>query len=73
MTSMQIFLIGVYFALLLICSGLMVFSDMLSIAARETLLPVSADGFKLVIGALVGSVSSILGASSRNGRKKDAE
>jgi hypothetical protein len=61
-TPSQKFFIVVYIGLLIMCTALIVLSDFLSPTVRATLLPVSSDGFKTVLGALVGAISVMLGA-----------
>ena len=61
LTSAQKFFIGLYLFLLLFCAALLVLSDFLSPTVRGTLLPISSDGFKTVLGALLGAISVMLG------------
>jgi hypothetical protein len=42
----------------------MLTSEFLGPATREQLLPVATDGFKMVLGALIGALSSMLGTKS---------
>lgn len=64
MTKTQIRFIIAYGALLLTCIVLMVGSEVLGPATREQILPVATDGFKTVLGALIGALSSMLGTKS---------
>lgn len=65
MSSQQKGFVFIYFLLLAICSGLLIGSDFLSISARDKILPIAADGFTLVLGAIVGALSAMLGATSK--------
>jgi len=60
----QLFWISLYFALLLICGSMLILSDLLSLRARDAIIPIAADGFKLVLGATVGAISAVLGVKS---------
>jgi hypothetical protein len=53
--------IALYFALLLICVALMLGSNLLRPVVSETVLPLAGDGFKTVLGALVGALSVMVG------------
>jgi len=64
LTSSQKFLIGLYVFLLLLCVALIIVADFLSPTVREALLPISADGFKTVLGALLGAISVLLGVKN---------
>jgi hypothetical protein len=61
MSRAQCFFLGLYVFLLLLCVCLMVVSDSLSPTVRASLLPVSSDGFKTTLGALLGALSVLLG------------
>ena len=61
MTKNQTRFLGAYGILLIICIVLMVSSEFLSPVIREAILPVASDGFKMVLGALIGAISSMLG------------
>lgn len=69
MTSQQRGFISVYLVLLAICGGLLIGSDYLSLAARDVILPIAADGFTLVLGAIVGALSAMLGATAKQQSK----
>ena len=56
--------IFLYLTLLALCVCLIVISDQLGPSTAATLLPVATDGFKTVLGALVGALSAILGVKS---------
>ncbi len=64
MTKQQKGFIVIYFILLAMCGGLLVGSDFLSLAARDAILPIASDGFTLVLGAIVGALSAMLGATA---------
>ena len=66
MTNQQKFCLVLYFALLIICVALFILSDMLSLEARTTVISIAADGFKLVIGAIVGTLSAIIGVTNQS-------
>jgi hypothetical protein len=61
MTPSQRFFVALYVVLLLMCSVLIVISDFLSPTVRASLLPIASDGFKTVLGALLGAISVMLG------------
>jgi hypothetical protein len=61
MTSVQKSALGVYGVLLLICVGLIVGADFLGPTVRTSVLPIATDGFKTVLGALIGAISTLLG------------
>lgn len=74
MSKQQIWFIAIYFLLLAICAALLIVSDFLSFEARDAVLPIATDGFKLVLGAIVGAVSAMLGTtahSEKNDTRKD--
>ena len=58
--SQQLF-VAIYVGLLLVCAALIVVSDFLSPTVRISLLPIASDGFKTVLGALLGAISVMLG------------
>jgi hypothetical protein len=64
MTPVQKSALLVYFLLLLICGALIIGSDFLGPAVRTSLLPVATEGFKLVLAALVGAISTVLGTGA---------
>ena len=62
--------IGIYIFLLMVCVSMMVLGDRLSYTARDEIIPAAREGFRLVIAALLGALSTIpLGNMSkeRNG------
>lgn len=61
MNKTQAIAIGIYFVLLLLCTVLLIVSNSLSLTVRDAILPLASDGFKLVIGALIGAVSAVIG------------
>ena len=65
LTSSQKFLLGLYLLLLLLCTALIIIADFLSPTVRASLLPISTDGFKTVLGAVLGALSVLLGVKSR--------
>lgn len=66
MTKKQVAFISVYFLLLVICAALLIASNFLDFESRDVVMPIAADGFKLVLGALVGALSAMLGITSKN-------
>ena len=69
LTRFQKSILLIYFALLLTCIALLVGSEFLGPATRKEVLPIAADGFKLVLGALIGTLSTLV--SSRKGSTGD--
>lgn len=65
MSRSQVVLLSLFFLLLAICVGLLLIGDSMSLATRDALLPIASDGFKLVLGALVGALSAIIGTKSK--------
>jgi hypothetical protein len=61
MSSVQKAALFVYFILLLICVALMIGAEFLGPTVRTSILPIATEGFKIVLAALVGAVSAILG------------
>jgi hypothetical protein len=61
-TPSQRFFIIVYIGLLIMCTALILLSNFLNPTVRAALLPLSSDGFKTVLGALLGAISVMLGA-----------
>jgi hypothetical protein len=64
MSPSQRFFLALYVGLLLLCAALLVISNFLDPTVRSTLLPISSDGFKTVLGALLGAISVMLGNRS---------
>ncbi len=67
MTSTQKLAVGIFLLLLFLCGGLLIAAEFLGPTVREALLPIAGDGFKVVIGALVGALSAILGVQKGAG------
>jgi uncharacterized membrane protein YfcA len=59
MSRQALVAIALFFVLLLV---LLVAPEFLNPKDREAILPVAADGLKIVIGALVGAISALAGA-----------
>jgi hypothetical protein len=53
--------LAVYLGLLTLCVALMITSEFLGPTAREAILPISVESFKMVLAALVGAISALLG------------
>ncbi len=66
MTRQQKAFLMVYFVLLIICAGLLILSNYLDFEVRDVLLPIAADGFKLVLGAIIGTISAMFGITSKS-------
>lgn len=66
MTNRQLYFLVTYFILLIVCLGLLITADSLSFRSREIVMPIAADSFKLVLGAIIGALSTMLGASSKD-------
>jgi hypothetical protein len=63
MTRTQVLAIATYILLLLMCGALFAVGDKLSLTARDALLPIATESFKVVLGALIGAISAVLGRS----------
>ena len=61
MTKNQKLFLQAYGILLITCIILMLMANFLDPVTREVVLPVAADGFKIVLGALIGALSSMFG------------
>lgn len=61
MTGRQKQILVVYGLLLLSCGALLLISNALDPAARSILLPTASDGFKMVLAAFIGALSTMLG------------
>lgn len=70
MTSKQKQILRILILVLLLCVALMFASNLLSIAARDAVLEVSKWGFTTILGALVGSMTTILGTSDQDKQDK---
>jgi hypothetical protein len=62
MTKMQRTFLYAYGCLLVICIVLMLAAEAFGPITGQTVLPIAADGFKTVLGALLGALSAMLGA-----------
>ncbi|MBV6658460.1 MAG: hypothetical protein KI785_11900 [Devosiaceae bacterium] len=65
--------VALFFLLLLVCVGLIVLSQFSGPVLREQLLPVALDGFKMVLGAIVGALSALMGVKANETSKKANE
>ena len=65
MSSFQKSILMVYFVLFFTCIALLVGSEFLGPKARETVLPIASDGFKLVLGALIGTLSTLFSSKKQ--------
>lgn len=65
MNTSQKFFLSLYILLLLLCAALMITADFLSPTVRASLLPISAEGFKTVLAALLGALSVMLGRHTK--------
>lgn len=66
MNSAQKTAVVIFFALLCVCIALIALSDLVfGPVARAAVLPVATDGFKMVLGAIVGAASALLGTSRK--------
>lgn len=66
MNQQQRLCLGIYLALLLMCTTLFFLSSSLPLDARDQLVKLAGDGFKLLLGAIVGALSAILGVASNS-------
>lgn len=62
MSTGQTYVVIIFGALLLGCAALLIASNFLGPTAQEAVSLVAKDGFKTVLGALVGALSVILGS-----------
>lgn len=67
MSSAQWTILAIFLGLILLCSGLLIASQFLGPVTREQILPVASDGFKTVLGALVGALSAMLTGRRQSG------
>ena len=65
MTAVQKSALIVYFVLLLLCVALIISAQFLDPVVRTSLLPIASDGFKIVLAALIGAVSAVLGGGRK--------
>jgi hypothetical protein len=68
MSRTQIVAVGLYVLLLLMCGALFVVGDKLSLTARDALLPIASESFKVILGALIGAISAVLGVGANQNR-----
>ena len=61
MSKTQRLVVVVFVGLLLLCTTIMIASNFLGPVAEDAILPIATDGFKTILGALVGSISTLLG------------
>lgn len=61
MTATQRLCITLYFTLLVLTILLLIGANFMNPLVRESILPISSDAFKTVLGALLGSISVLLG------------
>jgi hypothetical protein len=61
MSAVQKSALFVYFVLLVTCIALIIGAEFVGPTVRSSLLPVATEGFKVVLAALVGAVSAVLG------------
>jgi hypothetical protein len=61
MSTAQMVVLGAYFVLLILCIGMFVGAEFAGPTMRETIGPLASEGFKTVLGALIGSLSILLG------------
>jgi hypothetical protein len=67
MTSVQKAALAIYGVLLAACICLIILADFLGPTVRTSLLPVATEGFKLVLAALIGAVSTVFGTGTKPG------
>jgi hypothetical protein len=61
-STLQATILGMYCALLLLCAALIFGADIAGPTVRLSVTPIAADGFKTILGALLGSMSMLMGA-----------
>jgi hypothetical protein len=66
MTRVQKTALVIYGALLAACVCLIVLADFLGPVVRASLLPAATEGFKLVLAALIGALSTVLGRGAQS-------
>ena len=64
MDRREVLTIALLFALLIICIITWVISTQFGYTAQESLSEIAADGFKTVLGALIGALSLMAGKKS---------
>ncbi len=65
MTNPQRICLSLYFFLLALCVGLFFLASYMTLEARDEVIPIARDGFKLVLGAIVGTLSAMIGVSAK--------
>ena len=65
MTSTQKICLTLYFVLLFLCVTMFVASNFFSFEARTAAISLASDGFKLVLGAIVGTLSAMIGVTAK--------
>jgi hypothetical protein len=61
MSALQVTILVAYFLLLFLCGAMLVGAEFVGPTVRENMAPLASEGFKTVLGALVGSLSMLLG------------
>lgn len=69
MNKVQISILVAYALLLVFCAALIFLSDSLGPTAKEQMLPLAANGFEFVLGALAGALSTIMGGQYFNNKE----
>ena len=64
MNTQQKVAIAIYGSLLGLCVALMIGAEFVGPSVRGSLLPAGVEGFKIVLSALVGALSVILGGKN---------
>ena len=64
-TNRQKLVVQLYFLLLAIVSFLWILSTFLGMTAQQSISSVAEDAFKTIIGAIVGSLTVVLGGNDR--------
>ena len=65
MTGQQKVALSIFGGLLILCGALIISADFMGPIVRSSLLPVASEGFKIILGAMVGALSAILGVNSK--------
>jgi hypothetical protein len=60
-TKGQRIIIAIYVGVLVLCAALLVAAEFVGPVTRQSLLPLASEGFKTVLAALVGALSTLLG------------
>jgi hypothetical protein len=64
MSTTQKWLLLLYVCLLLSCATMIFASELLNPVVRQAILPIATDGFKTVLGALLGALSVLMGTKT---------